>query len=69
MSLMEVVYRQPDGMIFRALAFYSYRGGPIGEWIVGDRPLAEIDGEIVYRGARMSDVEFARRLEDWREVT
>lgn len=52
MTLMEVVYRRNDGVIVRTLAINSYRGGPIGEWTVGDIPLSELGGEFIYKGPR-----------------
>ena len=60
-SVLEVVHRTDDGMIVRSLAFYSYRG-PIGQWMLGDNPLRELKDEIIYKGPRLSDDEFADRL-------
>ena len=59
MNVMEVVYRRGDGMIVRSLAFYSYRSGPIGEWMLGDTPLRDAEGELIYQGPRLSDEQFA----------
>ena len=55
---MEVVYRRPDGMIIRSIALWSHRRGPIGEWMLGDGPLQEVEGEFLHKGGRLSEAEF-----------
>jgi hypothetical protein len=45
--LLEVIYIRSDGVTVKTLAFYSYRHGPIGEWMIGDTRLDKIDSKIV----------------------
>ena len=67
--MLEVVYRRSDGMIVRSLAFYSYRRGPIGQWMLGDKPLSEVDGEVLYQGTRLNTDDFDRMFAGWRKPT
>lgn len=68
MNMLEVVYLRSDGVTVRSLAFYSYRRGPVGEWMVGDVPLSALDGTIIYQGPRMGDAEFALLVEGQKPV-
>lgn len=42
MMVKEVTYRR-DGFIVMGIAVYSYRRGWIGQWMVGDVPLADLE--------------------------
>ena len=33
MGMKRWIIKMPDGRIFKGLAYYNYRRGPIGEWI------------------------------------
>lgn len=50
--MMEIHFiRKADGAKVRSVAYYSYRCGPIGEWVIGNTPVDEFDeGEIVWKG-------------------
>ena len=39
----DVLYRRSDGTLVKSLAFYSYRNGLFGEWMVGDVSLADLN--------------------------
>ena len=47
MSLREIVWRRRDGVTVRSLAYYSYRDGPLGRWMIGDTPVEALDGTII----------------------
>ncbi len=46
-SLKEVVYRREDGATVKAVAHYRYRRGPIGKWMLGDKPLEDMRDQII----------------------
>jgi hypothetical protein len=45
--MMEITYRRPDGTIVIGFAHYSYRRGPVGEWVFDGKPLADLDGDVI----------------------
>ena len=47
---MEVLIARPDGTWCLRLAHYSYRRGPIGEWLVGGVALDNVNGVVIAKG-------------------
>ena len=61
---MEVVYLREDGMVVRTYAYQSSRNCPGNpEWMIGNIPLREMKGEILYQGNRLNDEQFNRLMD------
>lgn len=48
--MIEVIYRRRDNTYGRSIARLIYRRGSYGEWLIDDRPIEKVDGDIVYCG-------------------
>lgn len=55
--MIEVVYLRDDGTIVRSYAYYSSRSGT-SRLMVGDTPVDEINGKILYQGAPQTTEQF-----------
>jgi hypothetical protein len=51
---MDILIAMPDGTFALRVAHYSYRKGPIGEWVVGEVPLDSVNGTVIARGPEAS---------------
>lgn len=58
--MLKVIYRRNDGTMVRTLAVYSYRRGPLGEWLIDGQPLSGLAGEVIYKGPQLSDAAATR---------
>lgn len=50
--MLEIIYIDAFGIRRKSLAHYSYRYGPIGEWVLGEIRLKDMMGTILSRRIR-----------------
>lgn len=53
---MDVLIARADGTFSLRYAHYSYRRGPVGEWVVSGKPLDQVNGTVIARGPEAKEL-------------